>query len=369
MLQARHLLYGIGGMVLLFGCGGGSNDIVIGGSTGDCALTNETLDGTQWVMWEAMPTGDSRENYMARMKFFQEDGKQKLRYTVKSPGDVYTYGCKERYKTKDNPADGIKEWVCKEESHIQDMCQALEAHEEGSCTIEKLKEFGAVGSAEEFEKDMGAAMKTVAKYRGKPDWDRFKLNNNNLGNKLQGIVYAKVNTKKCQLMVTDMYMTIYNGKRLEDSNPVGSNPFVQSDEEFMYEHCLDPINLLDWPSAELPKDLRTIPRQRVNAFNQPVHYHYMGQKEVKAVEGCNYSMDLYAQWRAKEMGISVPVGEKGVVQWNTTHTWTDMDALKLIAETKPGGILTMVRYKQCAEGEKEQIDVLCNAAWINPGPG
>ena len=49
-----------------------------------------------------------------------------------------------------------------------------------------------------------------------------------LGNKLQGILYVKVDESACRLKVTDNYMTMFNGERKEDSNPNGTNPFVKN---------------------------------------------------------------------------------------------------------------------------------------------
>ena len=115
----------IGALGLLVGCGEGSD-----ANQQTCTVTNETLNDTQWVMWEALPEGEYRENPMARMKFFQEDNIQKVSYTVKSPGDVYEYSCEEKM----GKGNEIKEWFCKEEAHIRDWCQALEVHQAGSCS-------------------------------------------------------------------------------------------------------------------------------------------------------------------------------------------------------------------------------------------
>jgi hypothetical protein len=172
----------------------------------------------------------------------------------------------------------------------------------------------------------------------------------------------KAKDKRCKVTVTDQYMTIYDGKRVVDSNPVGTNAFVQTKTEYEYEHCLDPRNLLDYSAATLPEDLQTIPPQRLYEPGQTVYYHYMGEKDVKAEEGCTYSRDISAQWLPKTTGEEVAVSPEGVVQWNTSYVWNDVEAMKVINDQSPAGVLKMVRYKTCADGKKEQIDVLCRAA-------
>lgn len=358
----RRWTVGVGALGLLVGCGGGS-----GADEQTCAVTNETLNDTQWVMWEALPEGKYRENPMARMKFFQEDGVQKVSYTVKSPGDVYEYSCEEKM----GKGNEIKEWFCKEKEHIRDWCQALEVHQAGSCTQASLEALGASGTPKEFEDAIKLAKETVDTYRDKPTWTQFKLNNNNLGNKLQGLLYvkmkkvrAKAKDQRCQLSVTDMYMTIYEGRRVEDSNPVGTNPFIQSEAAYDYEHCTDPAGLFDFASATLPEDKSTIPNRRMYEPGQEVYYHYIGDKEVKATEGCSYSVDTSAQWKPVASGQEVAVSAEGVVQWNTSHKWNDIDALKTVNDLNPAGIFKMVRYKTCADGKKETIDVLCTPAFV-----
>jgi hypothetical protein len=339
-----------------------------------CTLSNQDINETQWVMWEALPGGKTRENSMARMQFFQEEGVQKVRYTVKSLADAYLYTCEAKHADGQR-GQGIKEWFCKEETHLRDWCQALEVVQEGSCTAAKLQELGAEGTPKEFEDGIKKAKETVAKYRDQPTWGQFRLNNNTLANKLQGLLYvkmkkvrAKSTEQRCQLSVTDMYMTLYEGRRIEDSNPVGTNPFIQTKEAYDYAHCTDPAGLRDYSKATLPKDLSTIPRRRLYEVGQTVYYHYMGEVAVKAVEGCTYSRDVSAQWRPVSTGEEVAVSEQGVVQWNTSHAWTDLEALKLINDQAPTGILKMERYQTCADGKKETIDVLCTPAFMVAPP-
>ena len=230
-----------------------------------CELSLDGLEGKAFVMLEAVDRTTDKENPMARVKFVKEDDKLIAKYTVKSVSSVYDYECTNKGK----------ELFCGEEVRWQDYCQALEVHEEGSCTAERLGELAEGGTAEEIDKAIKDAKEVVAKYRGGDKWDHFVMNNNNLGNKLRGQLYAKVDTRNCRLTLDDMYFTIYNGKKLEDYNPVGKNPFVLSTEEWLFETCDDSVNVLDWDKAEKPK-VDEITPNRVHEAGKEVHYFYYG---------------------------------------------------------------------------------------------
>lgn len=348
-------------LVLLTGCPQDAG-LTIGSEPVACNLSLDNLDGTSWVMLEPVFDRGDVENPQARARFTREGDTLKLKYTVKALGDVYDYTC----------ARKGEEIACVEDveaSHLQAWCRAYEVHEEGSCSRKKIEEIGAPGFTDaEIDAAIEAAEAEVAKYRGGPDWDRFALANNTLGSKLQARFYAKVDEKKCRLRVTDNYMTIYNGKIVEDSNPVGTNPFVKTDEELLWETCPDGRSLVDLSTAEVPADLSTIPPRRVHATppGTVVHYHYLGQAAVKPREGCTYSKDVWAQWKPVAKGVPAPV-EGDRVDWSTTHTWDDVETLELVSPLQPTGVLTLVRYEECG-GEKEKIDVVCNATVFDARP-
>lgn len=336
-----------------------------GGKAEDaCNVTLDTLDGTQWAMLEAMPDKTDRVNPKARMKWFKEGDQLKVKYTAASLGDVYTYTC----AVKGEGADA--EVRCAETARIRDWCQALEVHKRGSCNAEKLAQLGAVQQTPpEVEALIKDGVAWVEKYRGTPEWDKVVLNNNNLGNKLQGLLDGKIDAKRCRLRASDMYMTIYNGEQRIDSNPVGTNPFVQLEGEWLWEHCDDGLNLVEFDAPELPADLATIPPphlrvhpcagdvdmqgQCVDAKGK-LYYHYLGKNGVEAQEGCTYSADIYAGWKPVGKDVAANFAE-GKVAWTWEQPWGDLSL-------QPGvGVLSMVRYKNCG-GKREKIDTLCNAA-------
>lgn len=343
----------------------------------ECNVSNTRLAGSQWVMWEAMPDGTSRSNPRARMKFYEEEGELKVDYTVGSPYEVHTYEC--------SLGDG--EVNCREEAKLFDWCLSLEVFQEGSCTPEKLKEFGAEGASNaEIAKAMEDVKKELALVAEKAKEDprflaQYKLSKNTLANKLQGVLDVRVREKKCQLLVTDQYMTIYNGQRLVDSNPVGTNPFVQDkDNTWLYENCEEGTKFLAMSQEKPPTDeeIRGLNPTRQFGSADTVHYHYIGLKNVEAEEGCTYSADLWAQWKPKAQGVemqtmdcdySIPDPEDETksrkiskcVNWTSSHVWKDdVEGLKYVGddETTPRAFYGMTRYKTCG-GKKEELDTIC----------
>ena len=346
----------------LAACGGGSNKPDDG-----CQLTLDGLEGTQWAMLEAMPDQTTRINGKARMRFLREDGVMKVEYTVASLGDVYTYACQQQGECDE------AEWFCAEDARVRDWCQALETHDRRSCTVERLREIGPISkSDEEIQRIIDEeALPVVAKYRNTPDWDHFVLNNNNLGNKLQGLLHIRIDERRCRLHVTDMYMTIYDGEKIEDFNPVGQNPFVQLEGDWLWEHCGNGVSILEHEEATLPEDLSQVPPPHLRSHpchgaiddatmacmsaDTRLYYDYLGEDLVEAEDGCTYSFDAYAGWQLVASDIQAPV-EDGKVRWSYDHEWGDLSL-------QPGvGVFSMVRYKACGGGQPELVDTVCNAA-------
>ena len=318
-----------------------------------CDIALDKLDGRTFVMLEATPDGDV-ENAMARVKFVSEDGALHAKYTAKSLANVYDYTC----ETKE------AEVVCRSEFKAEYACKALEVTKVGGCTPEALREVGATQSDEDLKKAIDAAMEQVKKAReaGGDTLKKFKFLHNNLGNPVQGILYAKVRAEACQLMVDDMAALVYNGKRKEDFNPVGTNAFVASSQDFIFEDCPQGRVLADMTTAEAPKNAASVPAERLHEVGKPVHYHYVGPDAVKAEDSCTYTIDTYANWKPVGKDLAV-TADGGKVRWSGQHTWADGDLLP-VGGGKKGGIFHMVRKKSC-EGKAEQIDVTCNAAAIN----
>ena len=146
-------------------------------------------------------------------------------------------------------------------------------------------------------------MANVTKFKGTDKWKSFVFNNNNLGNKLRGVLYVKVNEKKCQLTVTDNYVTIYNGKKREDSNPNGTNAFVKNElGDLLWDHCTESANLIALDTAEFPKDPKNAGHMGKWGVNQDVNFWYLGADAMAAPEGCSYNFDTWVDGQPLKKG-------------------------------------------------------------------
>ncbi|HJN77051.1 MAG TPA: hypothetical protein QGF58_24215 [Myxococcota bacterium] len=324
-----------------------------------CALTNETLAGTTWLYNKLAADGSGvrSPDRQTRMKFYEEGGTLKVKYTVGSYSDVYEYHCFEK----------AGEWACFEPPKYKDWCQALTvAEKEGdpaACTPEALAKIAqGLANDEEIAAGIKEAGEVIAKYKGGEQWEQFVFNNNNLGNKLQGRLYAQVNDKKCLLRVTDNYMTIYNGAVKEDSNPVGTDQFVQTDETgLMWEHCTDASDLIAMKTDKFPESEAEVqpcvPNQGCSfASGETVHYHYIGIDGRETKKGCTYSYDTYVDWAAVDSGKEAAIVDfkrKKEARYGFSASHTEVGA----------HVVELVRYATC-DGKKELAEVACNLVLV-----
>lgn len=321
----------------------------------ECALSLDGLVGTQWAMYKALPDKTEIADYKTRMSFVDEGGQLKVKYNVGSLSDVYTYSC-----TKNAAGD---ELTCREIARPRDWCQAFLTGG-AECTPEALKKLDPNLTDDEIAKAMEEANANVAKYKDKPDWKQFVFNNNNLGNKLQGLLYVKVDPRGCRLRIIDNYMTIYDGKRVEDSNPVGTNPFVKHEGgELLWEHCTDGTDIAALASPDLPADLSTVVSLREAGMGQAVHFQYLGQDGRAPVEGCDYTYDLWFDGTNPQKGLKPTTGTiagEPALIYAWSHTWTEPNK-----DGSPlAGTTTLHRKWTCADATKSGQEVSCSAVVI-----
>jgi hypothetical protein len=333
---------------MLTACGGGSSAPKAPEKPA-CELSVESLPGRTFVMLEAKGDKTEVENPQARVKFEKEGGKLVARYTVKSLDHVYPYECE---KSREN------EVMCLAEPNIPAMCIALEVHKAGACTKDAIRKLGVAAEDKAIDDAMKEAKAAIAKAKEAPTWPQFKTMYNNVGNALQGVLYAKVDTERCRLSVDDMFKTVYNGKAMEDFNPVGTNAFVESKEEFLFEDCDVARVLAGWKDESLPEDLSQIAPVGEFEGGKPVHLFYVGDAEVKPTEGCTYSMDTWANWKPGEKGKAAEVKDEKIM-WHTSYTHSG-DKLPL-GGGKDGIVYHMKRTKTCG-GKAEKIDTVCALA-------
>jgi len=338
-------------MWLLAGC-----SLLGGGDTGPtCDLTLEGLPGSSWVMLAAQG-GVEKKDHMARLRFRQDGDDIVADYTVASPSDVYEYPCTIREAADE---EGKRELYCAQEQRTIAWCQAFLVAD-AICSKKSLRKAGAEGTDEELNKAIIQAKKNVREMRekGGEDWKKFKFLNNFLGNKLQGRLYITIDEKQCRLSVGDFYWTIHNGRPIEDSNPVGQNPFVKDAGPFLWENCDNGESIALTKKPEI--DLETYKRPASLTMGEATFYTYGGEDAIEPEEGCSYSYDSYASWRPLEQGVSVSESD-GKLSWQAQHTWTDSNVHDV--QGKQVGVFTMVRHKTCG-GDKEKIDTVCDLVLV-----
>ena len=337
----------------LIGCGGEETDkkrITLGKKSGECALSFDSLDGTEWVYLRANPDRtDTPDPMQGRMKFGTEDGKITAKYNVGSRSDIYEYAC-------DTPTE--TRMICREKSHAKDYCQAL-AVADKDCTAASLRAIDPSLSDEAVAKGIEEGMANVKKYKGTDKWKHFVFNNNNLGNKLFGQMYVKINKRNCALRVTDNYVTVYNGKKIEDSNPNGTNAFVKNElGELLWEHCTESSNLIALDTADFPKDPKSARHMGRWAASKEVNFWYLGADAMQTPEGCTYNFDTWLDAQPLSKGNAPGIHKlkgKEVLTWHFAHTWVKAPAMP--------AVVTMVRNKVC--GGKSVVDqASCSAVLI-----
>jgi len=334
----------------LTGCGGEEKEkkgMTLGSKSGDCSLSFDGLDGSEWVYLRANPDRtDTPDPMQGRIKFAIADGKTTAKYNVGSRSDIYDYEC-------DTPTE--TRMICREKSHAKDYCQAL-AVADKECTAASLRAIDPSLSDEEVAKGIEEGMANIAKFKGTDKWKQFVFNNNNLGNKLFGQMYVKVNKRNCELRITDNYVTVYNGKKIEDSNPNGTNAFVKNElGDLLWEHCTESANLIALDTAEFPKDPKNARHMGKWAAGKDVNFWYLGADAMQAPEGCTYNFDTWVDAKPLKKGNTPGTHKlKGqeVLTWNFAHKWDS-------APTMPA-VVTMVRNKVC--GGKAEVDQTSCAA-------
>ena len=338
-------------MWLLTGC-----SLLGGGDTGPtCDLTLEGLPGSTWVMLAAQG-GIEKKDHMARLRFRQKGEEIVADYTVASPSDVYEYPCTLREPEEEG---GKRTLYCAQEQRLVAWCQSFLVAD-AICSKKSLRKAGAEGTDEELNAAIIEAKKNVREMRekGGQDWKKFQFLNNFLGNKLQGRLYVDIDDKQCRLSVGDFYWTIHNGRPIEDTNPVGQNPFVSDSSEYLWENCTDGENIAKTAEAEV--DFEKYQRPGSLKMGESTYYTYGGPKNIEPEEGCSYSYDSYASWKPVEKGVKVDAKE-GKLWWQAQHTWSANNVHEV--QGKQVGVFSMVRHKECG-GKKEMLDTVCDLVLV-----
>ena len=205
-----------------------------------------------------------------------------------------------------------------------------------------------------------------------------KKENKNLGWKLEGMLYIRLDEKRCRLKISDMYATYVEGKRIEDFNMGGQSSYVRSEEDrYSMVDCPQNYNrdkpemnrqgeLIPWEMAE-PDPNRDQPYPysaqgaRVPA-GKPINWMYIdvALNAKGAPEGCTYYLDAFFDDLPIEgtQNTAVTPGER----WTYWRFQTTHEALE---EKK---FIEIHRHKVCG-GKDEIIDAVCHIVETEPQEG
>jgi len=297
----------------------------------ECALDLENLEG----MYVAQKAAPDRGEYLDkdfRIKFFTEDGKKKL---ISTGGRVY-------------PELPLTEKFTYAFKEIRDLPTG---DREAYYHANLVPDF----NAEELEKE--------------------KLANKNLGWKLEGMLYIRVDSRRCRLKVSDMYATYLEGKRVEDFNMGGQSSYVESDEDRFGMVSCPPARHRDRPEENRQGELiawskpdpdpnrdESYPRGRKGTLvpvGEPVHWMWIDPEmnTKNAPENCSHYFAVYYD--------DLPVDSMQHVDVTPGKKWTYW-AFEMTHEAlERPTFIEIHRHKVC-DGKDEIIESVCNVVATEP---
>jgi len=302
----------------------------------ECQLNVEALDG-MYIAQKASPEKGEFLDKDFRIKFYEEDGAKKA---ISTGGRLFPQ----------LPLTQKYSYDFKEIREMPDGEKVAYYHAD----LAKFYQF----NAEELEKQ--------------------KKKNKNPGWKIEGMLYVRVNDKRCRLQVSDMYATFLEGERVEDFNPGGESPYIPS-EETRYSMVDCPPNYnRDKPETNRQGEL--IPWNKEDPDpnrDQPYPYSAQGARvpvgeavnwmyidvalnDKNNPEGCTYYLDVYYDDLPVEslQNVAVTPGAK----WTYWRFQMTHEAL----EEKE--IIEIHRHKVCG-GVDELIDGVCHVVETEPQEG
>jgi hypothetical protein len=317
-----------------------------------CDLSLDKLADSEWLFLQEINGMDPEPDLKSRLKFVEADGKLTAKYTAASLSDMYDYECGETDKS-----DQI---VCRTKPDIVQWCQTLMTNNR-KCNIKTLKGLDdTLVESEELTKSIEAATKIFQEAKKSEQFQGYKSQFNTLANKLQGLVYVSVDSNKCRLNVIDHYMAYANKQRVEDSNPNGNNPFVKNEVgELQWEDC-ETSQLFDTLSADFPEKPEEIQPIGRHAVGSEVHYWVLHGPLRFEEEGCEYSFDVFYNYRKIREGLKPEVVEVDGKKENRFHY---AKTFKNASKRGQPEILMTTHSIKCADKPEKKITT-CNKVFI-----
>ncbi len=298
-----------------------------------CDLDLEKLSG-DWISLTGSGQGTDKPDKFARIRFFEEEGKRKAIYTA---GRI----------APNNPATNKYTYEYIEKTQLGDVMYSI----------------------------------NMFPGKSKQRIERLRKDNRRLDVKFEGRLYVKIDSKRCALVVSDMYTTWVKGDEMIDSNPSGTRTYLRSNPEeptLGFVHCdeanqLLPFNeaRLDWSKEPSPVD----PKAGIWA-KEPIYFHYVekmfeGSRDevaekltevgIYAEEGASYDYEIWLRDMAVEGAQKVAVNpdpeDDNRIPWVYKHTFEKSSA--------DGVFIEMHRYKT-KDGKRELIGNACKVVWPEP---
>ena len=305
-----------------------------------CDLSLDTLAGKTFIRQVSAPDGKTwLEDPWARARFYEDNGKIKLKYNTRSVSSMYTYTCEKKPGELFCQTDNID---------LQQWCQTLIANT-GSCSPADLADRTGVPieEATKAQQALAAQMKGMSA----DEKEKMKVAYSAPANQLRGAFHVKINKEECRLTGRDTYMTMTFGEIRELENYVGTARFVPSEADLVFEDCKDSANLvaLTAPGA---KARPTETKLKWNV-NEAVPFKYVGDAMSKPEGTCTYTMDTYVNHALLQKGVAVSPGADGKLDWSFTHTFSE------VPPEGGRGVVHVYRKKACDGKEAELVDVSC----------
>jgi hypothetical protein len=324
----------------------------------NCDLSVDSLAGTEWTLLRSEKGKEDTPELRSRVKFYEEDSKVKAKYTVGSLSDMYEYDC--------TSSEG--KLNCAQAPDYELWCATLMANNK-KCTVETLNKYlkviPPVVESEDVKKGIAAADKIYKQQKAGAQFDGWKNSLNNLGNKLQGLMYAQVNEKTCNLRITDNYMTFYNAKRVEDSNPNGINAFVKHEgDQLLWEDCKT-TQLFDTLSDKFPEKPEAIKLIGKHKPGANVHYWLLYSDRRYKFPNCEYTFDMYLNYKLIQKDLKPEVRktkEGNELSWGYSQKF---DTPSLPGQPNVTMMVTkMVCTDKKTQKKKEDIVTACNQVTV-----
>ena len=316
--------------VALAGC---ESRTTLGPASVECDLSVDTLDG----MWIAQKADRERGEFLDkdfRINFFEKEGKK---------GAISTGGR---------------------------LFPQLPLTQKYTYELEEVRELPSGEKEAYYHADL-------AKFHNfnPEELEKQKKKNENPGWKIEGMLYVRVDDKRCRLQVSDMYATFLKGERVEDFNPGGQSPYVPSEESrYSMVDCPPNYNrdkpetnrqgeLIPWNKEE-PDPTRDQPYPYTAQgarvpVGEPVNWMYIdiALNEKNKPEDCTYYLDAYFDDLPVESAQNVAV-TPGV---RATY-WRFQMTHEALTEKE---IIEIHRHKVCG-GKDEIIDAVCHVVETEP---